>query len=433
MSISVVGLNHKTAPLALREKLAFDAAQTVAALRALKEQLPEAGFVLLSTCNRTELYCGAEPDTAAAVAAARTLLVERSGAMATALEPCLYVYHGVDAARHLLTVATSLDSLVIGEPQIVAQVKESYALASEAEATTKVLNRLFHCAFATSKEVYSTTAIAQGRVSVAGVAVELACQLFEDLTSAEVAVIGAGDMTQLLIRHLQDKRCGKITIFNRTAARAQALAEQCHVTWDHYENLAAALQRVHIVVSAAAGQDYLFGPDIVAGSRRRSLLIIDIAVPRNFDPATNDLNDVYLYSIDDLMAVAQQNIAVRREDIGQVERIIGDNVESFMDWFGVSEIGPLVGQLRRQCQTLCRDDLRQFLGAAPPLPADQTERLELAVTRIMNKLLHRVIHATYQVARDAGAEQANALIRSILEYEQRGEADGRGPDRRPSE
>ena len=226
VKIRVVGLNHKTAPLAVREKLTFGAVQVETALAGLRAQFGETEFVLLSTCNRTELYLAARTDRLPREEDLIGFLGEFGQVKGDPLRDYFYVFENEAAVGHLLTVASSLDSLVVGESQIVAQVKESYRRAVAGKYTGKVLNRLFHCAFATSKEVYTLTSIAQRRVSVAGVAIELAGQLFAELARAEVAVIGAGEMGELLVRHLQEEGCRVITVFNRTFRRAEAMAKR---------------------------------------------------------------------------------------------------------------------------------------------------------------------------------------------------------------
>ncbi|MHC4581873.1 MAG: glutamyl-tRNA reductase, partial [Planctomycetota bacterium] len=289
MKIVVLGLNHKTAPVEIREKLAFDAAETSRALCELKRRFARAEFVLLSTCNRVELYCAGKHCQGANADRLSEFLSQFHDVELEKFREFLYAYEDQEAVRHLLTVTSSLDSLVVGEAQIVGQVKDSYKLACAAKTTGKVLNRLFHSAFATSKKVHTTTTIASGRVSVAGVAVELAGQLFADISSAKVVVIGAGDMGQLIIQHLLQVGARNITVVNRSHDRGLRVAEQYGIEARLWEQLDDQLLTANIAIASASVQDYLFRKgsfkQIMARRKEQNLLIVDIAVPRNFEPA----------------------------------------------------------------------------------------------------------------------------------------------------
>ncbi|MHC4433053.1 MAG: glutamyl-tRNA reductase [Planctomycetota bacterium] len=280
MKIVVLGLNHKTAPVEIREKLAFDAAETSRALCELKRRFARAEFVLLSTCNRVELYCAGKHCQGANADRLSEFLSQFHDVELEKFREFLYAYEDQEAVRHLLTVTSSLDSLVVGEAQIVGQVKDSYKLACAAKTTGKVLNRLFHSAFATSKKVHTTTTIASGRVSVAGVAVELAGQLFADISSAKVVVIGAGDMGQLIIQHLLQVGARNITVVNRSHDRGLRVAEQYGIEARRWEQLEDQLLTANIAIASASVQDYLFRKDsfkqIMARRREENLLIVDI-------------------------------------------------------------------------------------------------------------------------------------------------------------
>ena len=284
----------------------------------------------------------------------------------------LYVHNDGDAVRHLLAVASSLDSMVIGEVQIIRQVKESYKLACAAKSTGKVLNRLFHCAFATSKEIYTNTLISSGRVSVAGVAVELAMQLFADISSAKVVVIGAGEMGELLLQHLLHVGCRNVKIVNRSYEHGLELANRYHVAVKKWESLAEQLVDADIVIASAGGQDYLFRKkafEKIMGSRRKKpLLIIDIAVPRNFEPSINEIEDVYLYSVDELSEVAEQNRKAREDDIAAGRQIIQKNTAEFIEWFNSRDLGPLIGQMKEMFGQISQNELEQFLSRAGQEP-----------------------------------------------------------------
>jgi len=423
MKIIIVGLNHKTAPLDVRERLAFSEERSTQALHALKERFAEGEFVVLSTCNRVELYCAAPAAGGPCPDELADFLAQFTEVRLEEFQNHLYRYQDEEAVRHLLAVACSLDSMVVGEPQIIGQVKDSYRLATAAKSAGKVISRLFHCAFATSKEVYTTTSIAQRRVSVAGVAVELARQLFADLQTARVLVIGAGEMGELLIRHLQDVDCKQITVITRTYERGQNIAQRYGTSVRRWEELQEQLNQADIVVTAATTDQYLFDKpafqQILKQRRRGALLVIDIAVPRNFDPAINELDDVYLYSVDDLAAVAHENIEARWEDITAAHEIVEDNVAGFMDWFGVKDIGPLVGKLRQAFQQISLAELDKFFAADRDLSAMTKRQLETMVNRTVNKLLHRLINSLHDIAKQQSSDDAVRLIQSILDQKDR--------------
>jgi len=417
MKILVLGLNHKTAPLEIREKLAFDTAETSRALCELKKRFGQAEFVLISTCNRVELYCAGKHCQGADTAKLAEFLSEFHNVELDKFRQFLYTYEDEEAIRHLLMVASSLDSLVVGEAQIIGQVKDSYKLACAAKTTGKTLNRLFHCAFATSKKVYTTTSISNGRVSIAGVAVELARQLFADISSAKVVVIGAGDTGQLLVQHLLQAGARNITVVNRSYDRGLNVAEQYGIRAEKWEQLNEQLIGANIAIASASVQDYLFRKEsfkeIIARRKEGTLLIIDIAVPRNFEPAVNELEGIYLYSVDDLSAVVEQNRKARERDIAKGMEIILENVTDFTDWFVSKDIGPLIGRMKKQFKQIAENEMEQFFVGVRQ-EASCREVMEAMVNRVVNKLLHCVIKNVNNVARENGATEAAKLVDSIV-------------------
>ncbi len=417
MKIVVLGLNHKTAPVDIREKLAFDTAETSRALCELKKRFGQAEFVLISTCNRVELYCAGKHYQGTDTAKLAEFLAEFHNIELDKFRQFLYAYENEEAVRHLLMVASSLDSLVVGEPQIIGQVKESYKLACAAKTTGKILNRLFHCAFTTSKKVYTTTSISNGRVSVAGVAVELAQQLFADISSAKVVVIGAGDTGQLLVQHLLQAGARNITVVNRSYNRGLKVAEQYGIRAEKWERLNDQLISANIAIASASVQDYLFRKDsfkeITARRKEGTLLIIDIAVPRNFEPAVNEFEGLYLYSIDDLAAVVEQNRKAREQDMARGMEIVLENVTDFTEWFGAKDIGPLIGRMKEQFKQISENEMEHFFVGVRQ-EASCKEVMEAMVNRIVNKLLHCVIKNVNNVAKENGATEAAKLLDSIV-------------------
>jgi glutamyl-tRNA reductase len=419
MKIIVVGLNHKTAPVVVREKLAFDATRTMAALRQLKNRFSQAAeFVLLSTCNRVELYCAADADSGVTHNRLTEFLSEFHGIEADDFRDLLYIYRDEDAVRHLLTVASGLDSMVVGEGQILAQVKESYRLACAARSTGKVLNRLFHCSFAAAKKVRTSTSITGGRVSVAGVAVDLAMQLFADVSSAKVVVIGAGEVGELLVQHLLHEGCKNVTVINRSFDRGLIMAEKYGVAAQRWDQLNDQLIDADIAIASATVQDYLFSKDTfqqIADRRQKgSLLIIDIAVPRNFEPAVNEIENVYLYNIDELSGVAEENRKAREKDMHKGMQIVYENVAGFMDWFKAKDIGPLIGQMRERFAEITQEELDRFF-VGPRRDASCKDVMKPMVRRIVNRLLHCVIKNVDAVAKERGPAEAAKFVDSIVQ------------------
>jgi len=417
MKIVVLGLNHKSAPIEIREKLAFDTTQTIRALRQLKDRFREAEFVLLSTCNRVELYCASKHGEEVVAQGLAKFLSEFHNIPLEEFQESLYAYDNEDSVRHLLTVASSLDSMVVGEAQIIGQVKESYRLACTAKSTGKILNHLFHCAFATSKKIYTTTSISHGRVSIAGVAVDLAMQLFADISLAKVVVIGAGEMGELLVQHLLHVGCKNIMIVNRSYERGQNIAKRYGIAARKWEEIQSQLIGANIAIASATVQDYLFKKEpfkkIMDTRRGSMLLIIDIAVPRNFEPSINKMDGVYLYSVDDLSEVVERNRKARKQDITKSMKIVHKNVTDFMDWLGAKDIGPLIGQMKEKFVRISQNELERFFVEARQ-EAPYREAMEAMVNRIVNKLLHCVIKNVNNVAKENGATEAAKLVDSIV-------------------
>jgi glutamyl-tRNA reductase len=417
MNIVVLGLNHKSAPLEIREQLAFDAEQVAAALHRLHAMDSQAEFVLLSTCNRVELYYAGPQEAAQVAGELVAFLGEFHEIEPERFRPALYVHENEDAVRHLLLVTAGMDSMVLGEAQILGQVKESYKIACAAKTSGKILNRLFHQAFFVAKSVHTRTSISTGRVSVAGVAVELALQLFSDLARAKVLVIGAGGTGELVVRHLLKAGCTGITVVNRSYERGQDLAKRSKIAVGKWEELGQHVAGANIVISSAAAQDYLYTKatfeQAVGRRRARSLLIIDVGVPRNFDPAINEIEDVYLYSMDELKDVAEQNLKARQEDVAGGLEIVYTGAAEFMDWFHAKDIGPLIGRMKAEFRQISRNELQRFF-VGPRQDASCRLVMEEMVNRVVNKLLHCVIHNVDTVARETGPTEAARLVDTIL-------------------
>lgn len=419
MQIILIGINHKTAPVDVRERLSYSAEHVCVALTRLREAYPGCEFVLLSTCNRVECYAVVDRAAGPTPAQLANWLADFRSVAFSKIEEFLYIKTNEDAVTHLFTVASSLDSMVIGESQITAQVKESYKIASTCQTTGKVLNRLFHDAFRTTKQIIAKTSISNRRVSVAGVAVGLARQLFSDIKSAKVVIAGAGQMGELLVEHFQHEKCRDITVVNRSQPRGCQIAQKHEVCNTSWESLDQEIIDANIVVGAAsAAEGYLFSRDRIKSlmSRRRNqlLLIIDIAVPRSFEPAVGQIENVYLYSIDDLAQVAQDNIKLREGDLERAIGIICESVSIFMDWFGTRDVGPLMGQIREAFEKIRETEMEKFF-VGPRQDAHCKELMDAAMGRVVNKLCHCVIKNIDLLSKEQGIREAEKFAQSIIE------------------
>lgn len=420
MQVVLVGLNHKTAPVEVREQMAFDPRATADALRRLKTQWPSGEFVLLSTCNRVECYAVLERQDGSSPSDLAAFLTQLRDVDYDEIGSHFYIYTGQEVVRHLMTVASSLDSMVIGENQIVTQVKESFKLASKLNASGKILNHLFHIAFHTTKEIFSATSISKRRTSVAGVAVELARQLFSDIRSARIVVTGAGEMGELLIEHFQHIKCNDITVVNRSEHRGSMVAKRHNIIYKPWDRLDEEISSANIVLGAAAAQEgYLFNKDqfkkLMAKRRNKLLLAIDITVPRSFDPAINDINGVYLYSIDDLGKVIEDNIKLREGDLEQAIEIICKHVVEFTDWFESRDLGPMVGKIKNAFEQIRDNELDKFF-TGERRHAGCRAQMESSVRNVVNKLLHCVVKNIDALAKEQGVSEAQRFAQGIVEH-----------------
>ena len=390
MRLLVLGVSHHTAPIELRERLAVSPADLPAALARLTA-LPSLGEgVLLSTCNRTEAYVTCRNleeghESLVAYLAGTDALPEDD------LRPHVYLRTDGDAARHLFRVAAGLDSLVVGEPQILGQVKQAYSTAAERDCTGALLNRLFHTAFTTGKRVRSETGLAEGAVSVSYAALGLARKIVGDLRHASVLVVGAGEMAELTARHFAAQQPKRIVVCSRTAAHAEALAADVGGSVVPWAELDAALAQADVVVTATgATTPILTRPRVQAAlkSRRgRPLFLIDIALPRDVDPLVAGDDDVFLYNIDDLQSVINESLARRTSETTRAEAIVNQEVERFMAWARSRTAMPTVVALRQRFDAIRRAELDRLQPKIAGLPPDARARVDEITRLIIEKLL----------------------------------------------
>jgi glutamyl-tRNA reductase len=390
MRLFAVGLNHRTAPVELRETVDFARGGLDRALSAFAACGIASEAVVLSTCNRAEVYAVVHVETADAS-------IGRFFSDYHALDPGhvnghLYCHRGAEAARHLFRVAAGLDSLVVGEPQILGQVKTAYAAASELRCTGTITHRLFHAAFAVGKRVRTETSLGEGAVSVSYAAVALAKKIFGDLSGLTVLILGAGEMAELTGVHLQSQHVRHITIASRTLATAERLARQLQGGALPWTELGAALGGADIIVTATGASEPVLTRAMLEGVMRqrrdRPLFIIDIAVPRDVEPAAGDLDQVFLYHIDDLQSVVNENLARRATELASAETIVGEEVTRFVAWMKTREVVPTIVALRRWFERVREAELRRLEPKLSGLTPEARARVDEVTHLLIEKLLH---------------------------------------------
>ncbi len=423
MEILVVGLSHKTAPVEIREKVAFGPETLGEALRAVRERGGVREALIVSTCNRVEVYAAARSAEEGAEALIG-FLAEYHGVPEDRLREHLYVYAGRDAVRHVFRVASSLDSMVVGEPQILGQVKDAYEQAVAGSATGLVLNRFMHKAFSTAKRVRTETRIAQAAVSVSFAAVQLAKAIFGSLQGKAVLVIGAGEMCELAVTHLVENGVAQVQVTNRTFARARALAERFQGRAVPFEAFPYHLQEVDIVISSTGAPHFILGVEDVRSAmkarKQKPMFLIDIAVPRDIDPRVNDLPNVYLYDVDDLQGVVEANKRERAREAEKAERIVAEEVEGFLAWVRTLEVTPTIRQLREKFEAVRRAELEKTLRVfGDGLTKKQRKSLEAMTQAIVNKILHEPTVYLKRAANDPDLEVSVDAVRRLFGLDSR--------------
>ncbi|MBX7195215.1 MAG: glutamyl-tRNA reductase [Sandaracinaceae bacterium] len=401
--VFLLGISHKSSPVALREKLAVPAGEMEAHLKQLSEHAGLEEALLVSTCNRVELY-GVAPDAHGA-AKARAWLESRAepGEVATHL----YAQRGSEAVRHAFRVASSLDSMVVGEPQILGQVKEAYARASSAGVLGSVLDRCFTKAFAVAKKVRTETGIASGTVSVSSIACDLAGKIFEELRGKRVLLVGAGKMGESAAKHLA-KQGAKLFVLNRSRDRAVELAAACGGEPRSLNELVSELAMADIAICSTSSERFVITTDLmkeVARARKyRTLFLIDIAVPRDVDPRVGEMENVFLYDVDDLKKVADENLAARRKEADLAEKIVEREVAEFEAWRRQQNVKPLIVGLRAHVRAVMAAEIERSLPRLGGDAAANKETLDRAIDAATNKLLHPVIAEIKKAADDGRAQ-----------------------------
>jgi glutamyl-tRNA reductase len=417
MAFNILGINHKTAPVALREKVAFSEDRLVAALRALREELAVAEAVILSTCNRTEVYWSGN-----ASGAELSQWLERHHGNNLDLGASLYVHQETRAVEHAFSVASGLDSMVLGEVQILGQLKDAYRVAQESGNTGPILNRLFQAAFFAAKRVRSETRIGANAVSLASATVSLARRVYEDLSVHNVLVVGAGDMNALTARHFMSAGIKRMVIANRTLSRAEALARELEAHAAPLSDLDKELAEADIVISCTASPVPIIGKRAVAAAirtrRRRPIFMVDMAVPRDIEPEVAELEDVYLFSIDDLQQLVDENIQQREVAAGGARLVINEEVARFLAESRAQDAGPAIRALRQQADGIRQQTVEQARRMlAGGKSADEV--IDYLANTLTNRLLHAPTQALRQASESADLALAEAVTRLLTEERDR--------------
>ncbi len=417
----LLGLNHTTAPLEVRERLAFNTAERDAAVAAMRQRFPQCEAVLISTCNRVELYAardgiGPHSGRPAVADLVEFLAMFRS---VEAREFDAHTYHktGREVVEHLFTVASSLDSMVLGETQILGQVRDAYDAARATRAAGPLLHPLFQRAIMVGKQVMHETALAEGRLSVASVAVDYARQIFEHFGDKTVLCIGAGKTTALVLQHFTALSPGRLLVCNRDPAKAQVLAQRFGGEALPFERLGEWLVSSDIVVSSTGSTHPIITRAQFEALRRqrrgRPVFLIDIAVPRDIEPSVGELENVYLYNLDDLQQAVSATMSQRKGAIDAARQIVARQVEEFSAWHRQREIGPTIDRLYKRYHRLAREELDRTFNKLPALSAGDKAALEDMARRIVNKLLHRPVQALRGPDRQAGTPGHLAYMHAL--------------------
>lgn len=413
MNVVVVGLSHHSSPVELRERLHFPEKELPNALLSLRKHLDDAGVVILSTCNRVEIYAHAA-DTSDLPVRIRQFLSEWHRIAESEFRSNLYEYTGREAAGHLFRVASSLDSLVVGEGQILGQVHDAFLLAQAEQATDKVTSALFQKAFSVAKNVRSNSSISAGKVSIGSVAVDLAVSIFMELSGKTVMVVGSGKMGELTLKNLVSRGVEKVLLVNRSHEKAVRLAEAVRGEPIPFEAFQENLARADIVIASTAAPGYILGPnEFSAALKNRAqapMFAIDIAVPRNIDPAVKKLDNVYLYDVDDLQQVADANMEARRHEIDRCMQIVDTGVDHFWAWLQGLVAEPTIVSMAEELNAIRERELQKTLSMLPDLTDRQQEEIAYLTKRIVNTILQRPMR---QLKREVADEDPHKVLHLV--------------------
>jgi glutamyl-tRNA reductase len=419
MTLQLIGVNHKTAPLDVRERLAIPESKLADAMKRLVEHPGVSEGMILSTCNRVEILAQTQNGSGDLHAFVHNYFKVEPGKF----EPHLYEYKEKDAVAHLFRVACSLDSMVVGEPQILGQVKEAYATARAVGAVNSQLDLLLTRAFAVAKRVRTETAVGSSSVSVASVAVELAKKIFGTLKGKHVCLVGAGKMSELAARHLQAHGAASIFVANRTYERAQALAAKFGGEAIRFNNLYDSCERADIVITSTGAPVAIFkrehGERFLARRKNRPMFFIDIAVPRDVDPEMNKLDGIFVYDIDDLQQAVASHVADRKKEAERAEAIVQSEVDRFLQRLHTLDVVPTIVSLQDHLETIRQAEIDRVRGRLGPMTPEQEMAVEALTRGIVNKIMHTPIHTLKTAARESEATTVVDVVRRLFDLQEK--------------
>ncbi len=391
MNILVIGLNHKTAGIEIREKIAFDGPKLEQAVEMLK-RIPEIREnIILSTCNRVEIYalvkeCGSGSEII------KKFLSDFHKLPVEFLDKALYIYSGRKALAHVFSVASSLDSMIVGEPQILGQMKDSYELALKKRSTSVFLNKLMKKTISVAKRIRTETKIAESAVSISFAAVELAKKIFEDLSTKTFMLLGAGEMAELAAKHMINSGVKDVLVTNRTYKRAAELAREFSGRAVEFDKFHDELAHTDIVICSTGAPDYIILKDrmhkVMKQRKNRPMFMIDISVPRNIDPEINDIDNIYLYDIDNLQGIIDINIQERNKEAEKAEKIVLEEVDSFLKWQGSLSAVPTIVALREKADAIRKEEFEKAVGKLGNIGQKELQSIEALTNSIVSKLIH---------------------------------------------
>jgi len=418
MSIIVVGLSHKTAPIEVREKLNFPESTLPDALRKLMTYDGVRESMIVSTCNRVEIYASV-PDSAKGIDRIKQFISDYHGLDRDALEQALYVYPEAQGVRHTFRVASSLDSMVLGEAQILGQLKDAFDIALKTKTTSTILNKLIKKSISVAKRVRTDTRLAEGAVSISSAAVELAKKIFGELEGKHVMLLGAGEMAELAAQHLLGNGVKNIMVANRTFERAEDLAKEFKGDAIRFEHFPDALVMVDILICATGAPHYVVSREMIAKAlkerRNKPIFMIDISNPRNIAPDVDKVDNVYLYDIDDLQSKVDVNTEGRAREARKAEEIVTQEVETYLQWERTLDAVPTIVDLREKLEDMRRRELEKTLGGLSGITEEQKRAIDIMSQSLVNKLLHAPLVVLKQAASTPGeGDQTIALARRLF-------------------
>lgn len=423
--IVLVGVNHKTAPVELREKLSFSENQRKQSLDFLRGHPHVSEAVVLSTCNRTEVYVSGN-DPGCCRQAVLSLFAQVKGVNVDEVLSALYVCRNEEAVEHLFLVTAGLDSMILGETQILGQVKEAYARSCESHCVGRIFHALFRQAVTAAKRVQAETAINESAASVSYAAVELAKKLFRRLENRTVMLIGAGKMSELTLKHLHDQGVSRVVVVNRTHERAERLAACFGGISEEYEKRREWLTRADIVISSTGAPHLVLKKEDVAAAMRvrrgRPLFLIDIAVPRDIDPAVNQLDNVYLYDIDDLQAVVAANLKEREKEAQSARLIVAEEMAEFNAWLKTQQVVPLIAALRRKAENIRVAELNHSLKKLSNLSEKEKKHVDNLTRAIVNRILREPVLRIKELALAGHGDIYAASLTRLFDLESEDDA-----------